>query len=155
MVAGADLWVYNDEKFCVLIFYQVASITSGGGREIKLFGQTYWPLWYTRVVSQSKEIVPFLGMLWPLFGGLMAGQKISKAIFNITRPVSLLSDPHFFARVRILPPSWQCQYFPSLPFPSHKQLTLILFTQVGIWIYPRILGEGTQIDCSLLLSSNM
>ena len=124
----------------------------GGGNKIVW---AYWPLWYTRVVSQSKEIVPFLGMLWPLFGGLMAGQKISKAIFNITRPVSLLSDPHFFARVRILPPSWQCQYFPSLPFPSHKQLTLILFTQVGIWIYPRILGEGTQIDCSFLLSSNM
>ena len=138
----------------------------GGG--IKLFGQTYWPLWYTRVVSQSKEIVPFLGMLWPLFGGLMAGQKFSEAIFNITRPVSLLSDPHFFARVRILPPSWQCQYFP---FHVLHQLTLILFTPVGIWdgimfgsisncflcfgIYPRILGEGTQIDWSFLLSSNM
>ena len=102
----------------------------------------------------------FGNVVTPFLGGLGAGQKFSEAIFNITRPLSLLSDPHFFARVRILPPSWQCQYFPSLF--SLKQLTLILFTQVGIWdgimfgsisncflcfgIYPRILGEGTQID---------
>ena len=101
----------------------------------------------------------FGNVVTPFLGGLGAGQKFSEAIFNITRPVSLLSDPHFFARVRILPPSWQCQYFP---FHVLHQLTLILFTPVGIWdgimfgsisncflcfgIYPRILGEGTQID---------
>ena len=89
----------------------------------------------------------------------MAGQKFSEAIFNITRPVSLLSDPHFFARVRILPLLGNASIFPFTCYtnPSRKQLTLILFTPVGIWdgimfgsisncflcfgIYPRILGE--------------
>ena len=151
MVAGADLWVYNDEKFCVLIFYQVASIfhlrVGGWGNKI-IWANLLTTMIYQGGFHNRNVVTPFLG-------GFGAGQKFSEAIFNITRPLSLLSDPHFFARVRILPPSWQCQYFPSLPFPSHKQLTLILFTQVGIWIYPRILGEGTQIDCSFLLSSNM
>ena len=97
-----------------------------------LFGQTYWPLWYTRVVSQSKEIVSFLGMLWPLFlGGLGVGQKFSEAIFNITRPVRLLSYPHFFCQGQNPAPFLAMPVFSlqllHTPLPKYDDLVFMKF----------------------------
>ena len=144
----------------MLIFYQVASIFHLRVGGIKIV----WANLLTTMIYQGGFTIegnsPLFGnVVTPFLGGLGASQKFSEAIFNITRPLSLLSDPHFFARVRILPPSWQCQYFP---FHVLHQLTLILFTPVGIWdgimfgsisnsflcfgIYSKILGKVTQID---------
>ena len=147
MVAGADLWVYNDEKFCVLIFYQVASIFHlrvGGGREIKLFGQTYWPLWYTRVVSQSKEIVSHIHIFLPgsescpLFG--------NASIFSFTKSFSV--TPTLSVNSSRLSCSLRLGFGMELCLGPFQTVSYVLE-------YIRILGEGTQIDWSFWLSSNM
>ena len=56
-----------DEKICVLIFYQVASIFHlrvwGWGNKIIWANLLTTMIYQARVVSKSKEIVPFLGML--------------------------------------------------------------------------------------------
>ena len=115
-MAGADLWVNNDEKFCVLIFYQVASIFHLRVGGIKIV----WANLLTTMIYQGDFTIKgnsllFGNVLATFFGGVGGGSKFSEAIFNITRPVRLLSYPHFF-----------CQGQNPAPFLAMPVFSLLL-----------------------------
>ena len=132
------------------------SLTSWGGAD-----KIVWANLLTTMIYQGGFTIegnsPLFGNVVTTFWGVDGGSKNFRSHFQYNSACEPFVRSTFFCQGQNPAPflAMPVFSFPSLPFPSHKQLTLILFTQVGIWIYPRILGEGTQIDCSFLLSSNM
>ena len=90
------------------------SLTSGGGNKI------VWANLLTTMIYQGGFTIKGNSLLFgnvvaTFWGGLGVGQKFSEAIFNITRPVRLLSYPHFF-----------CQGQNPAPFLAMPVFSLLL-----------------------------
>ena len=86
----------------------------GGGNKI------VWANLLTTIIYQGGFTIKGNSLLFgnvvaTFWGGLGVGQKFSEAIFNITRPVRLLSYPHFF-----------CQGQNPAPFLAMPVFSLLL-----------------------------
>ena len=122
MVAGADLLVYNDEKFCVLIFCQVASIfhlrVGGWGNKI------IWANLLTTMIYQGGFTIegnsPLFGNVVTTFWGVDGRSKIFRSHFQYNSACEPFVRSTFFCQGQNPAPflAMQVFSFPSLPVNS-------------------------------------